>query len=104
MTGWLGLERLAAFSTSTPTYEAYVDAEIFDQPGLKRSMTDRGPVVADGGRVTFYRGMAKREQNIWRTGVDGTTVSLPRLYADLLRSGVRGRDAAEHLRETRMGF
>lgn len=38
------------------------------------------------------------------TESDAPQVTGVRLYGDLLRLGVRGSDAAEHLRATRIGF
>jgi hypothetical protein len=105
LTGWLALERRAPFMTTTPVITLYVDREVFEDRGeLGSWMTNAGLRKVDSGsRVD----LVKADPYVLRRAKPeaGTPqVSDIRLYGDLLRLGVRGSDAAEHLRETRIGF
>jgi len=106
LTGWLALERRAPFMTTTPVITIYIDREVFDDPAALDARIARAGLrrVDSGSRVDLI----KADPYVLRRtalGSDGIPqVSDIRLYGDLLRLGVRGSDAAEHLRETRIGF
>ena len=105
LTGWLALERRATFMTNVSVITVYLDQEVFDDVGeLGSWLTGAGlRRVESGARVDVVRAdpyvlrQTRAEQG-------APQVSDIRLYGDLLRLGVRGSDAAEHLRETRIGF
>ncbi len=105
LTGWLALEHRAPFMTSTPVITLYVDREVFGDPAELDSWIARAGLrrVDSGARVDLVQAdpYLLRRMTL-QTGVP--QVSDIRLYGDLLRLGARGPDAAEHLRETRIGF
>lgn len=117
LTGWLALQHTAPFLTSVPLLSVYLSPTVFDdQAALDGLLTTAGLRRVDrGARLELLRAdeLALRGAD---TGVPvgaerGTSSSAPvreasaiRLYGDLLRMGARGPDAAEHLRQTRIGF
>lgn len=104
VTGWQALDEYAPFATGSQGISAYVTADDFERVthGME-TMRGVRPVTS-GGRYTVLAGdshtlsLARRSQRV------GLVTSPIRLYGDLLRSGVRGDDAAEHLRENVIGF
>ena len=105
LTGWLALEHRAPFMTTTPVITIYIDREVFEDPTALDTRIARAGLrrVDSGARVD----LVKADPYVLRRAtLEGGTpqVSDIRLYGDLLRLGVRGSDAAEHLRETRIGF
>jgi hypothetical protein len=96
--GWAASEELAPFLTTVPTLQIYVDDEdLWEQLDDALRAADLKE-VSEGGRVQFMRA----NQNLLQrsSSVGGLTVaSPPRVYADLLRLGPRGEEAAEHLKE-----
>lgn len=104
LTGWLALDQLAPFTTAVPTISCYVDAAAFDH-GLGHVMAsaELRPSDEPGARITFIRAEIARIEPAEANAPD-RCVNEIRLYGDLLRAGLRGDDAAEHLREVRLGF
>jgi hypothetical protein len=97
-TGWLAAEVLAPFMTQLPVLQLRVDEARLPRD-LEPALRDAGLTATDdAGRL-----------EIWNTAADvfgfatmsprGPLCSWPRVYADLVRIGGRGVDAAEHLRD-----
>lgn len=101
VTGAVAASVVAPFLTTVTTAEVYVDAVTVAQ--LEAVARRVGVRPIDGGRLTLLpfptvttRLLAQR--------IDGLRVApWPRLYADLRTTGVRGEEAAEHLREVVRG-
>ncbi|TFD95248.1 hypothetical protein E3T61_01040 [Cryobacterium lactosi] len=103
ISGWLGLDEVAPFMTTIPTATVYVEATSLDAIEERLVGHSELRLVDGGGRLTLLR--AEPQVLTLSSLVDGRKVVSPiRLYGDLLRLGVRGDDAADHLRETRIGF
>lgn len=110
LTGWLALEHRAPYMTSTPTIDLYLDRDLLALgPELDRLLTAvRLRRVAQGARVllhpadAYLLNLLEDRNGASRAGVP--EVSDVRLYGDLLGSGVRGTEAAAHLRAERIGF
>jgi hypothetical protein len=98
MGGWAAARELAPIVDALPSLQIYVHRDDFDRP-LSRAMESVGLAdVAEGGRVSFI----PAEPSVLalsQPASTGRVVSAPRAYADLLRIGGRGQDAAAHLRE-----
>ncbi|MDQ3646581.1 MAG: type IV toxin-antitoxin system AbiEi family antitoxin [Actinomycetota bacterium] len=103
LTTWAGLEVIAPFVTVVPVVHVYVSTERFvsELDGVLRDAGLRD--VEEGARVEFWEADFPL---ITQPGQPSQipVASTPRLYADLLALGGRGADAAQHLRETRLGF
>ena len=105
-TGWAGLDERAPWATSTPRTDLYLDEHLYaDRLALTRLLEEAALTEVDSGeRVTVRPAPAAALRLATREG-RVPVASDVRLYADLLRTGgVRGTDAAEHLRTTRIGF
>lgn len=96
-TSAVAAEILAPLLTSAGTTETYVSAHtIADLDGLARRS---GLRAIEGGRLTLRPFPTSTSQTLAAMH-DGVAVApWPRVYVDLLRRGVRGEEAAEHLRE-----
>lgn len=97
VTGWVASSLIAPYTTQTPTLAVYVDGE-WTEPELNRAMAavDARPVT-NGARIKVHIA----ENHVWNhvTVVNGLpTASRIRVYGDLVRSGSRAQDVAEHLR------
>lgn len=89
--------------TTVPVIHVYLSGErfaakldeIFDKAGLRD--------VEEGARIEFWKADFPL---ITQPGQPSQipVASTPRLYADLLALKGRGADAAQHLRETKLGF
>ena len=92
---------IAPLLTSISSVEVYVEA---DTPaGLDARAADAGLRPIAGGRLTL-RPFPTASVARLATRHDGLRLApWPRVYADLRRSGVRGEEAAEHLREVVRG-
>jgi hypothetical protein len=97
VTGVMGASMLAPYLTETTTGDVYVDAASLPELHNIARSVDIEPL--DGGRLVlrpFPTATSKR----LATKTDGIRVApWPRVYADVRQVGVRGEEAAEHLRE-----
>jgi len=106
VTGWTGLEERAPWATSTTRTDLYLDETLFGDRLALNGLLEAADLmeVASGERVTVRPAPTAALRLAMREG-SVPVASDVRLYADLLSSGgVRGADAAEHLRSTRIGF
>ena len=99
------LSAWAAFMTTIPLVTVYLDRDVYQDPAELNSWIARAGLrrVDSGARVDLVQAdpyVLRRATSQAET----PQVTDIRLYGDLLRVGVRGSDAAEHLRETRIGF
>ena len=97
VTGPLGSEFLAPYLTSVTVADVYVSADTI--LGLEAAATAAGLKSIEGGRLVLRPFPTVAVKRL-ATDVAGLRVApWPRVYVDLLDAGVRGEDAAEHLRE-----
>jgi hypothetical protein len=102
LSGWSGLELVAPFASQVTTLHLYVPQGAFADGRLSDALQRSGlRQVEEGGRVIVW----PADETILRLARKSTRMNLPvvspaRLYADLLKLGGRGIDAAEHVRET----
>ena len=96
-TGAAAAELLAPYLTTVGSSEVYVDANT--SAGLEAYARDAELRPIEGGRLTLrpiptagVRRFATRVDELW-------VAPWPRVYVDLRSMGVRGEEAAEHLRE-----
>ena len=79
------------------TAEVYVSVDSI--VGLEAAAAAAGLKPVEGGRLTL-RPFPTASVSRLATKVDGLKVApWPRVYVDLQHAGVRGEDAAEHLKE-----
>ncbi|WP_395154990.1 hypothetical protein [Ilumatobacter sp.] len=96
-TGAVASAVLAPFLTTIDAAVVYVDTETI--AGLEATARVADLVPIEGGRLTL-RPFPTVSTRRLSTFVDGLQVApWPRVYADLQDIGVRGEEAAEHLRE-----
>jgi hypothetical protein len=97
-TGWAAAQQLAPFVTQLPVLHLRVDERYAHRDLTPRLQNAGLTVTGDAGRIELWRtpGNAFRFN---RPSPSGPVVSWPRVYADLIRLGGRGNDAAEHLRD-----
>ena len=92
---------LAPLLTTVNAADVYVDAETI--LGLEAAATAAGLRPIEGGRLTL-RPFPSVTVRLLATRVDGLMVApWPRVFADVRTVGVRGEEAAEHLREVMHG-
>lgn len=104
LTTWAGLELTAPFATTVPVLHIYLSKKRFDMEidevirasGIRR--------VDEGARIEFWEADFPLLVQSGQPPAGVSVASTPRLYADLLALGGRGADAAQHLRETKLGF
>ena len=89
---------LAPFLTQITPLEIYVEATSLAD--LQLAAREIGARPVEGGRLVLRPFPGSATQRLCETVGDGERcVPWPRVYADLRQAGVRGEDAAEHLRE-----
>lgn len=98
VSGWFAADAIAPFSTSVPSLATYIEPYAFEN--TVDSLIEQGGFgyATERGRFSI----AQAERHVLRLSEPraGTMLVSPiRVYGDLLRSGVRGEEAAEHLRE-----
>ena len=97
-TGLVAASVVAPLLTSVSTTEVYVDATT--HAGLEAAARRVDLLPIDFGRLTL-RPFPTVTTDRLATTVDGLRVApWPRIFVDLQRAGVRGEQAAEHLRQT----
>lgn len=102
LTGWAAAELLAPYSAMVPTLHLYISEDVwFQVTDSVLSVRGMRP-VSQGARISLTPIEPELKQL-------GQNLALPvastvRVYADLLREGSRGQDAAEHLREVCLGY
>jgi hypothetical protein len=96
-TGALAADALAPYLTEVDPWEMYVDGSSFAE--LRQVAREVGLEEAFGGRL-LLRPFPTPAIDALSTTVDGQRVAAwPRVFSDLRMIGVRGEEAAEHLRE-----
>jgi hypothetical protein len=98
-TSALAASVLAPMQTEVAPLEIYVAGKTWSD--VRRAASAAGLQEMDGGRLVLRPFPTPAGAKVTETiAADGLrTVLWPRVYADLRISGVRGEDAAEHLRE-----
>lgn len=100
-TGTVAASVLAPYLTTVTTGAVYVDSKTI--AGLESVAMEAGLRPIEGGRLTLrpFPTVTARRLAVAKEGLCLTT--WPRVYADLRTAGVRGEEAAEHLREVIRG-
>lgn len=97
-TSALSASVLAPIQTEIAPMEVYVPARAWGD--LRRAAAVAGLAEIDGGRLWLRPFPTPAGAALSKEGPEGfRSVLWPRAYADLRTAGVRGEDAAEHLRE-----
>lgn len=102
-TGWLAADRLAPFSTSVPNVACYVERSAFERTVDALLQVEDVDYAPESGRLS----VTQAEPHVIRMAdLSGAVpvVSVVRVYGDLIRTGGRGEDAAQHLRELLLGY
>jgi len=96
-TGALAASVLAPHLTSVGASDVYVD--VHTVAGLEAAAAEVGLEPIEGGRLNL-RPFPTQTSRLLRTEEQRVRLApWPRVYADLQSIGVRGEEAAEHLRE-----
>ena len=98
-TSALSASQLAPFQTEIAPLEIYVSGKTWSD--VRRAALAAGLQEMDGGRLVLRPFPTPAGAILTETIAEGLLRSMlwPRVYADLRIAGVRGEDAAEHLRE-----
>lgn len=97
VTGALAADVLAPYLTEVDPWEMYVDGGSVAE--LRQIAREVGLEEADGGRL-LLRPFPTPAKDALSTQLGGQRVAAwPRVFSDLRMIGVRGEEAAEHLRE-----
>ena len=100
-TGAVAAALLAPVLTNVATTDVYVNASSLAE--LDAITSKMGLQVIEGGRLTLKPFPSVTTSRLAKT-IDGIKVApWPRVYVDLRQIGVRGEEAAEHLREVMLG-
>lgn len=100
-TGTVAASVLAPYLTTVTTAEVYVNSKTI--AGLESVATEAGLRPIEGGRLTL-RPFPTVAARLLAVAKDNLRLApWPRVYADLRIAGVRGEEAAEHLREVIRG-
>jgi hypothetical protein len=100
-TGSAAASVMAPYLTSVTAGEVYIDADTI--PGLEAAALDVGLRPIDGGRITLMPFPTTTSKLLLKNEKGLNVAPWPRVYCDLRRLGVRGEEAAEHLREVLHG-
>lgn len=101
--GWVAAQELAPFVTSTPDLLVYVPDDHFEQ-SVQRMLADSDVTAVERGGRIHVRPATTHVFEFVEVYERTRVVSPVRAYADLLRIGGRGAEAAEHLREVAIEF
>lgn len=100
-TGALAAHFQGPYLQTPAPLEVYVDAT--SPAGLETAAVEAGLPVIEGGRLTLRpftsRGTSRLSRVEGQEGLSCRCVPWPRTFADLRVTGVRGEDAADHLRD-----
>jgi hypothetical protein len=97
-TSALSASQLAPLLTEISPLEVYVQGKTWSD--IRRAALAAGLQEIEGGRLLLRPFPTPAGATLTETNTDGFRSMLwPRIYADLRTTGVRGEDAAEHLRE-----
>ncbi|MEP6815019.1 MAG: hypothetical protein ABI873_05665 [Marmoricola sp.] len=97
ITGALAADALAPYLTEVAPLEIYLDAK--SGPELRQVAREIGLSEAAGGRL-LLRPFPTPARDALSTTIGGQRLAAwPRVFSDLRTIGVRGEEAAEHLRE-----
>lgn len=100
-TGGVAAAVIAPLLTSVTTADVYVGAR---SPAELQAIASRaGLKPIEGGRLTLSTFPTTATMRLARTANGLRVAPWPRIYADLQTAGVRGEEAAEHLREVVRG-
>jgi hypothetical protein len=96
-TGLVAAAVLAPLVTALGSAIVYVGAETSGELAALAARFDLRPI--EGGRLTLVPFPTTSTRRLTQTVADLRVAPWPRVYADLRTIGVRGEEAAEHLRE-----
>jgi hypothetical protein len=96
-TGSVAAAVLAPLLTSVGTAMVYVDVESIGELEALAARSELRPI--EGGRLTLAPFPTTSTRRLAQTAGDLRVAPWPRVYVDLRGIGVRGEEAAEHLRE-----
>jgi hypothetical protein len=100
-TGVAAAAVLAPLLTSVSSIEVFIDAN--SPAGLEARAAEAGLRPIEGGRLTLHPFPSASVSRLAERHDALRLAPWPRVYADLRQSGVRGEEAAEHLREVIRG-
>jgi len=103
VTGWAGASVVAPLLTLTPALHVYIASDDFERVVEDVFAAAKIRSVDSGSNVELWRAEAPL---LMHAGAKAKlpVVNTPRLYADLFALGGRGQDAAQHVRETVIGY
>lgn len=97
VTGALAADILAPLLTEVDPWEVYVDAA--SMSGLRQVARDVGLRQSEGGRLLLRPFPTPAAGRLSTADGESRIAVWPRVFSDLRAIGVRGEEAAEHLRE-----